>query len=195
MCYDAISGELMVKELVEAARMAELETFRRRGVYEIVPIEECWKNVGEGPVGVKWVDTNKGDEQNPEYLGRLVAKEIEKDKGEDLFAATPPLEAKKMLVSFWASIPGMLVDFGDVARLYFHTRTRRRVYVELAKADYEQGKHGLLKKAMYGTSGAAQNWEMERTEMKVQAGFSQGLNSTCVSYHRGKNRPIRFEPV
>ncbi len=43
----------------------------------------------------RWVDTNKGDEEKPEYRCRLVVKEIKKDKREDLFAAMPPLEVKR----------------------------------------------------------------------------------------------------
>ena len=138
--YDAISGEHMIKELVEAARKVEMETFRKHGVYEKVPIEECWRETGKAPVGVNWVDTNKGDKEKPEYRCRLVAKEIKKDKREDLFAATPPLEVKKMLFSLWASVPGMRLDFGDVARAYFHAKARRKVYVELSKEDFEEGK-------------------------------------------------------
>ena len=67
--YDAISGEPMIKELVEAARKIEMETFRKHGVYEKVPIEECWKEVGAAPVGVKWVDTKKGDKEKPAGAG------------------------------------------------------------------------------------------------------------------------------
>ena len=48
----------MIKELVEAARKVEMETLRSHGVYEKVPIEECWKETGKAPAGVKWVDTN-----------------------------------------------------------------------------------------------------------------------------------------
>ena len=36
---------------------------------------------------------------NPDYISRLVAKELKKDNRDDLFAATPPLEALKMLIS------------------------------------------------------------------------------------------------
>ena len=39
--YDAISGEPFVTELVEEARKLEMDTFRKHGVYEKVPIEEC----------------------------------------------------------------------------------------------------------------------------------------------------------
>ena len=88
---------------------------------------------------MKWVDANKGDKEKPEYRCRLVAKEIKKDKREDLLAATPPLEAKKMLFSSWASVPGMCLDFGDVVRAYLHARARRKVCVELSKEDFEEG--------------------------------------------------------
>ena len=57
--------------------------------------KECWEATGKGPIGVRWVDINKGDEDRPEYRSRLVAKELKTDKREDLFAATPPLEAAR----------------------------------------------------------------------------------------------------
>ncbi len=40
-----------------------------------------------------------------------MAKEIKRDKWEDLLAATPPLEAKKALLLLFASMPEMCVDF------------------------------------------------------------------------------------
>ena len=40
-----------------------------------------------------------GDRSNPDCRSRLVAKEIKRDARTDLFAATPPLEATKMLFS------------------------------------------------------------------------------------------------
>ena len=36
---------------------------------------------------------------HPEYRSRLVAKDFKLDKRNDLFAATPPLEALKILIS------------------------------------------------------------------------------------------------
>ncbi len=103
LCCDAISGEAMIKELVDASRKVEMETFKKHGVCEKVPIEEWWKNARRAAVGVKRADTSKGGKENREYRCRLVAKEIKKDKREDLFAAMPPIEAKKMLFSLWAS--------------------------------------------------------------------------------------------
>ncbi len=153
-------GELMIKELVEAARKVEMVTFKKNGVYWKSPME-CCKETGKAPVGVKWVDANRGDKDKPEYGCRLVAKEVKKEKREDLFAATPPLEAKKMLFSLWASVPGMCLDFRDVVCAYFHARARRKNYVGLSKEDFEEGKCGLLKKALYGTRDSAQNWKLE----------------------------------
>ena len=49
----------------------------------------------------------------------------------------------------------MSLDFGDVVRAYFHAKARRKVFVDLPKEDYEEGKCGLLKKSMYGTRDAA----------------------------------------
>ena len=58
--------------------------------------------------------------------------------------------------------------------------------MELSKEDYEEGKCGVLRKAMYGTRDAAQNWELEYTEM-TEAGFRQGAYSACVFYREEKN--------
>ena len=91
------------------------------------------------PIGTRWVDVNKGDDANPEYSSRLVAQEIKRDNREDLFAATPPLEAKKMLMAM-AVIEcigyrkgdqngGNNLEFIDVKRAYFHAEAQRLVYV------------------------------------------------------------------
>ncbi len=50
------------------------------GACEKVPIEEQWEKVGRGAVGVKRVDANKGDKENPEDRCSLVAKENKKDE-------------------------------------------------------------------------------------------------------------------
>ena len=57
----------------------------------------------------------------------------------------------------------------------------------MSAEDLEEGKCGLLKKAMYGTRNAAQNLEMECTEMKAGAGFRHGSYSACEFYHKEKN--------
>ena len=50
-------------------------------------------------VGVRWVDHNKGTSVSPEVRSRLVAQEFAaKDRRDDLFAATPPLAATRLLL-------------------------------------------------------------------------------------------------
>jgi len=98
--YDDMSGKKLDPILVRAARAEEIsQGIRKYEVYRKVPISEAIRVTGKKPIGTRWVDVNKGDEVNPEYRSRLVAKEIKVSKREDLFAATPPLEAKKALFS------------------------------------------------------------------------------------------------
>ena len=97
--WDDVSGEPLNTRKVRKARGEEITEFHKHGVYRKVPIRESWEKTGKAPLAIRWIDINKGDAENEEYRSRWVAKEIKMDKREDLFAATPPLEAKKMLFS------------------------------------------------------------------------------------------------
>lgn len=117
-------------------------------------------------------------------MSGVVAKEIKTDKRDDLFAATPPLEAKKLLFSYAVTEgigylkgdkqSGMKLDFIDISRAYFQADAIRQVYVELPSEDWEEGKCGLLKKSMYGTHDAAQNWGEAYTKFMESIGFRRG---------------------
>ena len=141
-------------------------------------------------VKARWIDINKGDELDPELRSRLVAKEIKRDKRDDLFAATPPLEALKMLLSLAVTEgvgyrkghreSGHRLEFIDVRRAYFQARARRDVYVQLPEEDWEEGMCGKLVKSMYGTRDAAQNWEEEYSQFMEESGFARGVSSPCV---------------
>jgi hypothetical protein len=61
---------------MKKARKEEIAFFRGRKVYEKVDVAESWRVTGAGPIGVRWVDINKGDNVNPKYRSRLVAKEF-----------------------------------------------------------------------------------------------------------------------
>ncbi len=63
--YDAISGEDLDIELTKEARKKEMETSKKRGVYEKAPLGDCWKNAGKAPVGAEWVDAKKGRQGGP----------------------------------------------------------------------------------------------------------------------------------
>ena len=161
--------------------------------------DECWQKTGKAPIRVRWLDINKGDETNKEYRSRLVAQEIKRDNREDLFAATPPLEAKKLLFS-WAVTEGvgyergeekngMKIDFIDIRKAFFHADARREVYVELPNQDASPGMCGKLKKSLYGTRDAAQNWMDAYIKALEDMGFKRGISSPCAFWH--KRREIR----
>ena len=48
---------------------------------------------------MKWVDVNKGDDVEPNYCNRLVARGIRRKWEDSIFAPTPPLEALRALLS------------------------------------------------------------------------------------------------
>ena len=112
---------------------------------------------------------------------------MKKDKREDLFAATPPLEALKIILSMIATdYRGHKIDIIDIRRAYFHADAIRKVYVKLQAEDYEEGKCGRLRKAMYGTRDAALNWEKTYMEFMEINGFRVGKASACVFYNKDK---------
>ena len=47
--YDAISGEQLDREMSNKAREVEMETYKKHGVYEKAPVEECWRVTGRAP--------------------------------------------------------------------------------------------------------------------------------------------------
>ena len=116
-------------------------------------------------------------------------QEIQTDKREDSFVATPPLEAKKILLALAVTQGvgfnkgrrhmGMKLDFVDVRRAYFHAKARRDIYVALPAEDATDGMCGTLKKAIYGTRDAAQNWEYEYVEQFENMGFKRGMATPC----------------
>ena len=89
--YDDISGKKLETSRVIAARKEELKIFKEHGVYHKVPEEKALRMTRKKPIGVRWLDTNKGDEATPEYRSRLVAKEIKRNTLDEMVAATPPL--------------------------------------------------------------------------------------------------------
>ena len=122
---DDVSGQPLDTKLVEAARLDEVKGIRQHNVWTVVPISECYEKTGRAPVGGRWVDVNKGDEKTPDYRSRYVGREFKgKDNRDDLFAATPPLEAIKALVSLAASQCKnkniKKLAFIDIKKAYFH---------------------------------------------------------------------------
>ena len=67
------SSEPLMPSLVRSARLDEMTYFREMQVYDKVSVAECTKATGRNPIGVRWVDTHKGDSTQPNDRSRLVA--------------------------------------------------------------------------------------------------------------------------
>ena len=134
--WDDASGQELDPTMVAAARATELQYVQDKNVWTRMPRAEALRR-GLKIVGTKWIDINKGDSHSPVYRSRFVAKEYNTGPGEGLFAATPPLEAVRLLISDAAtakdvdSSQGVLM-VNDVARAFFEAPVRRAVCVELS---------------------------------------------------------------
>ena len=189
---DDISGEPLKSELVIAARHEELEYVHQHGVYEKCPYEQAMSRTGRPPIKVRWVDINKGDVQRPRYRSRLVAQEFKSQEFRtDTFAATPPIEALRVMLALGVmeleedqdSDGEIVLSFMDVSRAHFHSPSRRDMYVELCPEDAEEGCCALLKKSMYGTRDAAVNWEAFYVSTLAEVEFQVRKYSTCLFWH------------
>ena len=168
-----------------------MQFVKLKGVYSKVPRQEAL-NGGHKVIGARWLDINKGDDREPNYRARLVGKEIKTDSRLDLFAATPPLEAIKVICSICASHqhgkqPRRIMSI-DVKRAYFYARTLRPVFIEIPIEDWEEGDESRVARlnwSLYGTRDAAKNWTEEYTRTLTDLGFAMGRASTC-SFHHAK---------
>ena len=100
---DEYTNEILPTHLIHAAIIEELEYFNSR-VWELSDIKAMKSFPESKLVRCRWVLCNKGDAQNPDVRARLVACEVNYGgtKEDSFYAATPPLEAKKILFAKYA---------------------------------------------------------------------------------------------
>ena len=189
---DDIHGGVLDKKLATAARQLEIDFFRKMGVYTKVK-REPWMKV----ISTKWIDTNKGDIDEPNYRARLVGREIATHKRDDLFAATPPLESLRYIVSRCASnqyhadaTKKFSIMSNDIKRAYFYAPSTRPVYILIPDEDREaedEGRVGQLNLSLYGTRDAAMNWTKTFTDHLTGIGFERGTACPCNFYHPSRD--------
>jgi len=181
--WDSVTGDkLPEKETIEA-REDEVKCMDKWDIWDIVDIEECRKRTGKSPISGRWVDHNKGDAVKPNVRSRYVAQEIARWKDAGLFAATPPLEALRILLTRLAKNRRRKLLLIDVRKAYLHAEVDREIYVQLPKEMGLAGKCGRLKKCLYGTRDAAVQWEALYSRRLEEMGFRRGKASPCCFYH------------
>ena len=130
-------------------------------------VQECPNGRCLGRSG--WT-TNKGDENEPEYLSKFVAKEIKREHNEDNSSLPQPhpLEASKLLFSLATTgtkgmtEPLKLLLIG-MRRAYVQAKSERPAFVQVPAEDVSEGQCGRLEVSMYGSRNAAADWEAEHT--------------------------------
>ena len=182
-----VSGAALDPKAVRKARQEEVDYVRKMKLHTEVPKAECLKEIWKNPITVRWVDLNTGDVDQPGSRSRLVATEINTYKRDDLFAATPPLEALKVILAMTASAnKGEVIMVNDISRAFFHAKVERDVYIQLLDEDKKAGEENMCGKSrlsMYGTRDAAQNWYKEYSQQLIQMGFIQGTAFPCTFHH------------
>ena len=148
-------------------------------VWDEVPVAECLERTGKKPLGSRWVDVNKGDKLHPDVRIRLVAQEIAFRRNDDSYAATPPLEALRMLLSIAASSQGYKILVMDARKAHLHATVDRLIYVNLPPEARKPGMCARLRRCLYGTRDAPARWEAFLAAELVKMGFVQGLSSPC----------------
>ena len=161
-------------------------------VYEKRHTEKCFEETKKPPIKVKRVDRNKRDRQHMNVRSRLVTKQINTSKEQGFFAATPPREGFRMLLS--ATVAGKhpkVFMINDVSRAYMHARTSSDLYVELCEEDRagprDENRCGKLIMSMNETRAAAHDWQSEVTRTMTELGFKQSKASPCVFWHRQRD--------
>ena len=167
---------------VAEARKEELEYMKRRGLWKVVPTPE-----GITPVSVRWVDVLKAEGIT---RSRLVARDFRGGDRhrDDLFAATPPLEAIRVLLSRAAtetpSRTRRKLMFVDAKKAHLNPRCEEDVYIELpAEAGEEPGMCGKLEYWLYGFRKAASQWERFYSDRLEEVGFQRGKGCPVLFYH------------
>ena len=98
---DDRSGRPIDVELVKETRADEVTFMESLPVWEVSSLEECRARTGKDPISAKWVDTDKGRDGEVLIRSRIVARDFKSKHAAndvDVFAAMPPLEAKRLLL-------------------------------------------------------------------------------------------------
>ena len=164
---DEYTREELPLHLVKAAMIDELSYFNDH-VWQVSTMSQARADPDSKLVRTRWVLCNKGDEEEPDIRARLVACEL--NQGEEthgqFYAATPPLECKRMLFSGMTTrrtgrTGGTLkLSFVDVRKAYFNGIPKRKVYFTFpVEMGLDKSSVGFLVRCACGTRDAGAIWE------------------------------------
>ena len=143
--WDDQTGASLDAKKVKEARQLEMECCGKMHV---------WEMTGEAPLKARCVDIDKGTR----CRSRWAAKQFKGSDSEEWFAAAPPIEALRALISHTMSGPKKKALMAcDVSRPFFHAPVQHETHVELceeAKKTVEDNNMcAKLRMSMYGDQG------------------------------------------
>ena len=198
---DENTGEELQEHLVRAAREEECSFMDSWEVWEEVPVAVCWQRTGRRPLGTRWVDVNKRDKHSPNIRCRLVAQEVNTYREDAFFAATPPLEALRLLLSHVAtnsdgSHGGRKVMELDAKKAHLHAFAEREVYIELPPERWKPAVCGRLIRSLYGMRDAPALWERFLAAQLEAVGFIRGKRThACSATSQGTSSQLSTETI
>ena len=196
------------EEQVKVGRKEEKDFMvGRLDMFEFGSYEEAVRRGGKEPTTTKWAEGWKADEEGGRFERcRLVGRDFKKkgiEEREDLFAAMPPLESKKLVFRMVAGVGGrrrrkglaeVKLMFIDVRQAHLKAVCEEEEWVELPEEFWEHGKYATLRRWLYGMRKAAAGWEEDYAGKMVAEGFKRGRVALTVFYNqenRGKGGGAR----
>jgi len=183
--YDEYTGLELPAEGVRRARREEMEFMATLGVWYVEARAVACAD-GTRPIGVRWIDNNKGDDAAVCLRSRLVVQETRRVSSiapgdvQSTFAATPPIEALRFLLSLMMTLippPGedWVLVIVDISRAHPHCDALRKIVINLpAEAGESEDKVGVLIKMLYGCRDAGQAFEFKVLKCMVELAHRQG---------------------
>ena len=135
------------------------------------------------------------DNGNKFVRSRLVARDFKPKREEnpgEMFAAMPPLEAKKLLFRMAAGVRGwrrrrgvaeIKLMFIDVRKAHLNAVCDEEAWVELPEEFWKWGRYARLKRWLYGMRKAAAGWEEEYAKKFEEEGYKRGIGAPTVFYN------------
>mgnify|MGYP002214505433 CR=1 FL=1 len=112
---------------------------------------------------------------------------------EEMFAAMPPLEAKKLLFRMAAGVRGwrrrrraaeIKLMFIDVRKAHLNAVCEEEAWGELPEEFWQWGRYAKLRRWLYGMRKAAAGWEEEYAKIFEKEGYRRGIGAPTVFHNK-----------
>ena len=143
---DNITHKRLRTQGVIEARSKEIAYVKKRNIYTKVHISEA---DGYQVIDTMWLDVNKGDEDREDIRSRIVGKEYNDGKNMDMFAAIPPIESLRYLLSRTATtkpneVKKLLIL--DVSPAYVYAKATSPLFIKIPAEDFQKGDENMVGK-------------------------------------------------